>query len=332
MQDTIRQKVFVGTDTLKQINDSVSGQLKVLRDTPLVHHELIQKSKKENVVVDTTTVYNKNPFADITFYDSANVVTHIDGTLIDRFPFVFSEINKKIKEENRAILVQHLKEGNNNPKGQYHIDWILPVILVSSFLYAVVRAKSGNIFRGILRFISFRGINESGSRDTGALFQWDSTLLNLASFINLSVFCYLTTIQYDSPFSKIHGIVIWFIFFAIIIVAVTIRHLICHALGKTSGEDEIFREYLVSIYQGYRIAGFIVFLVIILILYAPLFRVNIYFITGFIAVGVLYLLRVLRLFLIFINRHASIFYLILYLCALEILPVVILVKYVTGLV
>ena len=46
----------------------------------------------------------------------------------------------------------------------------------------------------------------------------------------------------------------------------------------------------------------------------------------------MYSIRVIRLLIIFLNRNISIFYLILYLCALEILPVLIVVKYFTGLV
>jgi hypothetical protein len=331
IQDTIKTNIHVRTDSLKPLTDSVSGRPGISRDTLLVHHE-IARIKKENVVVDTTAVCKRNPIADITFYDSANVVTQIDIALIDRFPFVFTGINHQVKEKNRATLVKHLKEGTELPKEQYLFDWIVPVILFSAFLYAVVRATAGNIVRGILRFISFRGINDSGSRDTGELFQWQSTLLNLASFINLSLFAYLTTIRYDLPYSEIHGIFVWLICFAIVITAVTLRHVICIVTGKASDEEEIFREYLIGIYQAYRMAGLVMFLIIVLILYSTLLPAKIYFTAGFYAIGILYLARVLRLFLIFINRHVSIFYLILYLCALEILPVVILVKYVTGLV
>jgi hypothetical protein len=332
IQDTIRQKIHVGTDSLKHLSDSASGQLKVSKDTLIVHHEIITVKKAENITVDTTAVCKKNLIADITFYDSANLVTQIDGSLIDRFPFVFTGMNRQLREETRAILVKHLKDGNKIHEEQYHIDWIMPVILVSAFIYAIVRVTSGNIIRGMLRFISFRGISESGSRDTSELFQWQSTLLNFASFINLSVFGYLTTIRYDFLFSGIHGSFVWLICLAILIVAVTIRHFLCLLTGKASGEDEIFKEYLVGIYQAYRMAGFLTFLVALLILYTTLFPAKVYFSIGFYAIGILYAARVLRLFLIFINRHVSIFYLILYLCALEILPVVILVKYVTGLV
>ena len=55
-------------------------------------------------------------------------------------------------------------------------------------------------------------------------------------------------------------------------------------------------------------------------------------IAGIIIIGLMYLIRVVRLLIIFLNRNISIFYLILYLCALEILPGLIIVKYFTGLV
>ena len=56
-----------------------------------------------------------------------------------------------------------------------------------------------------------------------------------------------------------------------------------------------------------------------------------YFISVIIVLVTLYLIRIARLFIIFINKGISLFYLILYLCALEFLPVVICLKYISGL-
>jgi hypothetical protein len=153
MQDTVRQKILAGTDTLKHSNDTVSGQFKVSQDIPLAIRETTPVKKTENISVDTTAVCKRNPIADITFYDSTNIVTRIDESVIGRFPFVFTELNARRKEEARASLVRHLKAGNEIPEDQYHIDWIVPVILVSAFLYALVRTRSGSAFRGLLRFI-----------------------------------------------------------------------------------------------------------------------------------------------------------------------------------
>ncbi|MGD0753970.1 MAG: DUF4271 domain-containing protein, partial [Bacteroidales bacterium] len=99
-----------------------------------------------------------------------------------------------------------------------------------------------------------------------------------------------------------------------------------------SEEKEVFMKYLFGIYQSYRYGAIFLFVIIILMSYTRILPVRDYIISGIIVLGLMYLLRVIRLLIIFINRNISIFYLILYLCALEILPVLIVVKYFTGLV
>jgi len=112
---------------------------------------------------------------------------------------------------------------------------------------------------------------------------------------------------------------------------VTLRHALCLIIGNISDAKEVFNEYLIGIYQSYRYGSLILFVVIILLSYTTFLSVKVYFICGIFTLIILYLIRVIRLFIIFINRNISIFYLILYLCALEILPVVVLFKYFTGL-
>ena len=80
------------------------------------------------------------------------------------------------------------------------------------------------------------------------------------------------------------------------------------------------------------LAAFFLFLFIILMSYTEILPVKVFILSGIFILAIIYLIRVVRLFIIFLNRNISIFYLILYLCALEILPVLIIVKYFTGLV
>jgi hypothetical protein len=320
IQDTIRQKTIAQQDTIRQFSDFSAPSLPA-RD---FHFQPVIKLNNP----DTTSVCFRNSIAN----DSANYFTRTDENHSQNFPFVFTAINRKIQEEIKADLVKHLKTGNELPVNFFHNDWILPVLLLTVFLYGVIYAESVKFFKGIIKFATLGGINESASRDMGGLFQWQSTLFNLASFINISLFAFLTVLWYDfSPFEA-KRTVYWLISLGIIISALTLRHLMCIVIGNLSGETETFREYLIGIYQAYRLAGVLLLVIAILILYTTFIPVNILFYAGFSVVALLYFIRIFRLFLIFINRHASIFYLILYLCALEILPVVIIIKYVTGLV
>jgi len=102
--------------------------------------------------------------------------------------------------------------------------------------------------------------------------------------------------------------------------------------GIISGEEELFKEYLLTIYQSYRIIALFLFVLVILISYTVILPVKTLIISGLILAGIVYLLRLLRLIVIFMTNNISIFYLILYLCALEILPVLISLKYIAGLI
>jgi hypothetical protein len=277
---------------------------------------------------DTTSVCFRNSIAN----DSANFFSRTDVNQSPGFPFAFTAVNRKIHEEIKADLVRHLREGSELPVNPLQKDWILPVILLTVFLYGIIYSESKKFFKGILKFATLGGINDTVSRDMGGLFQWQSTLFNLASFLNMSLFAFLSLLWYGfMPFDT-KNINYWLISFGVITTALTIRHIICTIVGNLSGETEVFREYLIGIYHSYRLAGVFLLITVSLILYTSFIPVNILFYSGFSIAALLYLIRITRLFLIFINRHVSIFYLILYLCALEILPVVVIIKYVTGLV
>ena len=327
MQDTIRQKVIGGNDTIKVhvAKDSLrtdTGKVVVL---PRRSWQAAQE------IGDTIQDGNRNLFSSYTFSDSSGMLIASSPSGKESFPWIFLKENKARQDSIRTAIVGSLKEGISVPPDKFHGDWIIPLVFFAALLLGVVRAAPGSTFVNMFRFLAMRGINENGSRDTGVLFQWQSTLLNLSSFISVSLFIYLLLKNFDVEIPGISNFVTWLICLGSVIVAVTIRHITCNITGNASDEPEIFREYIMGIYHVYRFGGIILLILSILILYTVFIPVKICFFAGIMLSALLYMLRVLRLFLIFIRRHVSILYFILYLCALEILPVVILVKYFTGL-
>jgi hypothetical protein len=284
------------------------------------------------VAADTTTVCVRNSIEDVTFYDSANLVLRIDPARTGKFPFLFTEKNKIIQDEIRATVVRHLKPGNELQYQPLHEDWIILIILAASFLFALIRNSSVNFLHGVERFFLFRGINDPASRDIGGLFSWESTIKNLIAFLSLGLYGYAAASLYDTTPPALPGILLWGAIVAGIIVTVTLRHLVCLVTGSVSDEREVFMEYLISIYQFYRFSGLVIFVITILMLYTTIIPGQACLKAGLAVLVSFYLIRVTRLFIIFINKNISLFYLILYLCALEILPVVISVKYISGLI
>ncbi|MBN2402729.1 MAG: DUF4271 domain-containing protein [Spirochaetes bacterium] len=280
---------------------------------------------------DTTAVSIRNSISDVTFYDTTNIVTRIRSDHTDQFPFLFIEKNRIMEKKATEMIMGHLKNGKEIPPTLFHEDWITIIIVVSAFLYAGISAFPERLVNGIRGFFLFRSSGENSTGDTGGIFHWQSTLFNLVSLLNTSLFIYCCFAWYNLSLPGIRGIIFWLLIFLTIVAALIIRHLTCFLTGKISGERAAFNEYTNTIYQFNRLLAFILFIITILISYTRFLPVKSLFLTGFIISAGLYTMRIIKLFYIFLNRNISILYLILYLCALELLPVVVLIKYFAGL-
>jgi hypothetical protein len=245
---------------------------------------------------------------------------------------LFIEKTRQIQFRERVDLIEHLKTGQDIPVQPFHNDWMIVIIFIAFLLYAFIRATSKSMLPDFIRFLKLRGKNDPSSRISGGFFNWESTILNLISFLIFGLFAYCAASYYNFIPFGIKGILIWLICFSIIISAATFRHIVCVIAGNISGEKEVFREYLLGVYISYRFSALALFILVILMTYTLFFSARGGMISGVVVLAVMYLISVIRLTIIFLNRNISIFYLILYLCALEILPVVISVKYFTGLV
>jgi hypothetical protein len=331
-QDTVPGKIFSIHDSARIKPDSLSF-IKAVQIKDTSHHKQITIN---NITAldysDTIDVCERNSISDITFYDSTNFVSNINSGSVTRFPYIFVEKTRQQQADVKASLVKHLKPGSNIAIQPLHNDWVILIILLSVFLFSFIKTSSKSILPGVTWFFLFRGINDPTSKEMGRLFHWQSTLLNFISFMIIGLFCYYAALYYDFVPANISGILFWLISLGVVVSAITLRHIVCLITGKISGQKELFSEYLLGVYQSYRFSALFFFVFIILLSYTVFFSAKVCFISGIIVIGIMYLFRITRLLIIILNRNISIFYLILYLCALEILPVLITVKYFTDLV
>jgi hypothetical protein len=330
-QDSIRVKNIPIQDTVVLKSDTASLSVINQPGDSVPRRIRISVPKPVTEVTDTISVCRRNSIEDVTFYDSSNLVTRIYPSHRDTFPFLFTAKNRQIEAEVKASLIKQLRPGDEIPLNPLHNDWITIIILCSAFLFTLVRGSSATLFQGVERYFLFRGLNKPSTKDTGGIFTLDSTIKNLVSFLMFALFGYSAVSYSGFTQSAISGIIFWIIAVFTVITAVTMRHLACLIIGEVTTEREVFSEYLVTVYQFYRFGAISLFVAAILISYTTIFPVKLCISGGLIALAALYLIRVIRLFIIFINKNISFFYLILYLCALEILPVLISVKYISGL-
>ena len=326
LHDSLSQQTDTSKKELIIINDSFPVRNTVKSEKSISIQEQLQPE-----LPDTTSVCYRNNISDVTFFDTVNFINRITRPSADRFPYLFVEKNRELKNNARLTLQGHLKNGKEIPEKPYHDDWIIVIVFISVFIYAIISTFPGKLIREVKNFFLYRNIGDSSSSDMGELFHWQSTLFNLVSFLSLALFSYCASIYYEIIPATIPGFLFWLILLMTVISAITLRHIICYITGNASGQSAAFNEYIITIYLFYRYLAFILLIITILLCYTTFLSSKPLFIAGFITTIILYLVRLTKLFLIFINRNISIFYLILYLCALEFLPVGILIKYFTGL-
>ena len=324
-------------DSISQQTDSSTKELKISID-PIPERESVSTGKfsfseKEDPpeLYDTTSVCLRNSIVDVTFFDSTNALNQIGKQAPDNFPFLFIEKNRDLEMKSKLILQTHLKNGKEIPAKLLNDDWIIVIVIISIFIYAIINTLPKKLTHEVKSFFLFRNTGDPSLSDTGELFHWQSTLFNLVSFLNLALFAYLATAHYNIIPDTIPRFLFWLILLLIIISAATLRHIICYITGKACGESIAFNEYILTNYLFYRHLAFILFFISILLCYTTFLSAESLFFIGFITTIIFYLVRLIKLFLIFIKKNFSVFYLILYLCALEFLPVGVLIKYLTGL-
>lgn len=276
--------------------------------------------------IDTTAVCRRNSIADVSFYNEDSFIWKLDVPGGDRTIINLAEKAKELKAENKEILIRHLRTGEEVPSPEMSNDLVILVLLSAAFLFTIVRISVKN-FQPVTRFFLFRGINDPASADIGVLFHWQTTLLNLTSFFIISLFAFRAFSVQDAIPAGISDGLFWLICLLAVIAVSTTRHFICIMIGNLSGRREVFNEYLVGVYQSYHFTALMLFVLVVFTSFITILPAKTYIIMGICCFALMYLIRVIRLLLIFINRSISIFYLILYLCALEILPLAIIIRY-----
>jgi hypothetical protein len=295
---------------------------------PGTRNDTLPEKATNAATPDTFSVCRRNSVADVTYYDQGNAALRANIPGGNSAILILSKNNTERIQQQREILLRSLKNGEERPVVAFHSDWSMLVILISFLLFTLVKTSTRNLKRSEKTF----PLKSADNHDSGGLFHWQSTIMNLVSFLVLALFCYNAASIYGTLPAGFSGLAFWGICLGVLIVAFTLRHAICLVTGRMSGQSEAFNEYLAGIYQSYHLGAVVIFILVILVSYTFLLSDKLFLITGIATIGLMFLWRVIRLMIIFLNRNISIFYLILYLCALEILPVAVAVRYVTGLV
>jgi hypothetical protein len=248
---------------------------------------------------------------------------------------VFIENNSSIKDEYKTNTVVQQDKFEIIPKdipGRVQFDWITILLMVSILLLVWIRLINKKYLISIVKStISFQ---ESIAlyREKNSLMEKASFMVNLLFLSNISIFIIQLYLFYDADIGGIENYMFYFIVIGSFVALYIFRALTSSLTGFLFLKQNIFSEFFHNVNIYTKNTGLFLLPVVITLQFLSYDYLPFIVYTGIFTVIILYLLHIVRSFQIFIRKNVSISYMILYLCAFEFSPFLIIYKIVFSLV
>ena len=208
---------------------------------------------------------------------------------------------------------------------RYNTDWLTIILLLALVLLATVRfgfvKYISSLFQSIVNYsTSNRLFREKNNSILHGAFR-----LDLMYYIVFSLFV-LQVLSFLSIKTPNFGFIIYSKTLGLVILYFVLKKFVYKFVGTVFNGDPETSEFIFNIDNFNRVTGIILFPIVVLLAFYPYEYVVFIVVTGGIAVGGLYLFLLQRGISILLKKQFSIFYLFLYLCTLEFLPLLLIFK------
>ena len=239
--------------------------------------------------------------------------------------------SRYIQPQNDVKLVSSVKTESSNIELPIHeinktnTDWITILLLLVIALFATVRNTYSkyivNLFRSLVNYpTSFRLFREKNYPILHGAFRLEAFF-----YITFSIFLYQVieyfqlTLAHENLSFYIVGLAMVFFYFFIKKISYTVLGLVFEGTSETS-------EYLFNLDIYNRTLGLVLFPIVVLINYYPSENLVFIVFAGIFTVAVFYVFLLQRGIYILLKKQFPIFYLFLYLCTLEFVPLFLIYK------
>jgi hypothetical protein len=251
------------------------------------------------------------------------------------------EVNKMFHGQSKEINLQgqqliETKESVANdlvlpsrPVAQHQNDWFTIIVIISIVLIATVRHSFGNYLTSLFQgFVNYSTASRM-FRERNISLNQGEIRLEIFSYFVTSLFFYQIA-QYFNLNIPFDGYTKFAFALGLVFFYFMVKKLLYLLMGfifENSGETG---EFLYNFGNYIRVTGIVALPIVLLIAWAPFRTPYPLFATGLTIISILHLILIWRGIRIFLKKQFSIFYLFLYLCTLEILPLLVLLKLISA--
>ncbi len=213
-----------------------------------------------------------------------------------------------------------------------HLDWFLGIFLGISLLFIWIRLFYGKYFSTLASAVSSFQMSAKLFRERNILVRRVSIVLDFIYFVMLSVLIYESVTHFKWVTYSLSQFNLYMLLLNIIIVYSLLRITLLRLTGHLFLQRNLFSEYIHNTLVINKGTGIVLFPIVITARYFPFPLISLVLVLGLsiLILGVIW--KSIRAYQIIRRKNVVLFYLILYLCTLEILPLLIGYKVIISLI
>jgi hypothetical protein len=250
----------------------------------------------------------------------------------------YTPVNKELKKEEvfEPVLItnESVQEKRSVTKKvettlNRGTDITLLILITATFIIAIIRFSWKDYINRILQAtVNHREFQKLYEENNLSIIRVN-TILNVFYILIFSVIL-KTTIIYYSPYTDISNINLYLIIIGGLGLYIGYKRLLLSVVGYISNEREIFSKHNSGFNISNKSQSLLLWPIAIAMYFINYQMINITILVSFIFIIVFYFNSCIRLFKIFRRKGVSTLFWILYLCALEILPILIAISLIIG--
>jgi hypothetical protein len=225
-----------------------------------------------------------------------------------------------------TVKISNEKKSKLNELSFKYSDFVLVLLLSLFALIAFVRLSGKNYFNRLLMSIQNYSYSVSFFREKNLAYVLYNNILIFVFFVSCGILSTMIAAHYGISIPNMDKFLQLLIFTIIIAFLVFLNRFMARVSGIIFGYYKITAEYLFYYANWLRIVGVLLLILCLILSFVNPNYQNIFIYLTFFVLVITYLVKSLRIFIIFFTNRLSLYYLILYFCALEIIPFILLLK------
>ncbi len=222
-------------------------------------------------------------------------------------------------------------QSHTEPSHDLRPDWLMGIIIGCLVLLAWLKLFYNKFLDQTIQSVANFQLSTKLLRDQNIFSRRVAFILNINFILSGSAFIYLMLGYFHIQFFLVSDILSYFIYAGVLTGLMVLRYLTSHLIGHIFNRHSEFSEYLHQLLLIQKSLGIYLLILIISIAYIREdLRIYPIYLSGLIVLAAIVIRAGKGLKIVLNNKDILIFYLILYLCTLEILPLLIFYKFVSS--